>query len=261
MLTIIIDSFDEYSDLWQSFFEIFKKQWSDCPYDVKLVSNKKTFNGIETICIGEETCWSERTLKAVSQIETEYVLLLLEDYFLGEKVKNEDVEKLVSFVKEHNAKYLRLTNIPPSRFSMGEEIFPLYEDEEYAINLQAAIWRKDFLVESLKRFHGNAWEFEVGFLKNAVNGIHKKMTGCFAVSKDPLHIRNGVLKGKWFPSEIKFFTQKGFDISWQERGKLSLKQVLKYKLSVWLKNKISYKTRKNLKTILKKFGVKFVSDL
>lgn len=261
MLTIIIDSFDGYSDLWPSFFEIFRKQWSDCPYDIKLVSNEKTFDGVETICVGEETCWSERTLKAVSQITTDYVLLLLEDYFFGEKVKNEDIEKIVSFIREQNAKYMRLTNIPESRFSKGDEIFPLYEDEEYAVNLQAAIWEKDFLIESLKKFPGNAWDFEVGFLKNAVCGTHKEMVGCFGVLKDPLNIRNGVLKGKWFPSEIKFFTENGFNISWQQRGKLSGKQVLKYKLSIGLKNKISYKTRKRLKKILKKFGIKFVSDL
>ena len=146
-------------------------------------------------------------------------------------------------------------------YNAGDEIFPLYEDEEYAVNLQAAIWKKDFLIESLKKFPGNAWEFEVGFLRNAVGGTHKEMVGCYGVLKDPLHIRNGVLKGKWFPSEIKFFTEKGFNISWQQRGKLSGKQVLKYKLSIGLKNKISYKTRKRLKKILKKIGIKFVSDL
>ena len=261
MLTIVIDSFDGYSDLWPCFFDVFKKQWSDCPYDVKLVSNHKVFNEIDTICVGNEVCWSDRTLKAIEKIDTDYILLLLEDYLLGQPVKNIDIENTLNFMKNNNAKYLRLTNIPQSRFNKRDDIFPLYEDEEYAINLQASIWKKSFLIESLKKHPGNAWKFEIGFLKSAVNAKHTTLNGCYGMSKDPLHIRNGVLKGKWFPKEIRYFESQGFDIPWQQRGKLSFAQILKYNISVGIKNKLSYKMRKRIKSILKKFGTKFVSDL
>ena len=238
MLTIVVDSFDGYSDLWSCFFSVFKKQWFDCPYDIKLVSNYKKYDGIDTITVGEETCWSERTLKAIKQVDTEYVLLLLEDYLFGEPVKNDEIEKALSFMKKEGARYLRLTNIPPSRFSKGEEFFPLYADEEYAINLQAAIWEKSFLIESLEKYSGNAWEFEIGFLRIAVNSEHVVLNDCYGMAKDPLHVRNGVLKGKWFPKEIKYFTKQGIDISWQDRGKLPFIQMSKYYVSVWLKNRL-----------------------
>jgi len=70
-----------------------------------------------------------------------------------------------------------------------------------------------------------------------------------------------VLKGKWFPKEIDYFTRQGIDISWKERGKLSFGQMTKYYISVGVRNKLSYKMRKRIKAILKKFGMKFVSDL
>ena len=261
MLTVVIDSFDGYSDLWPCFFAVFKKQWADCPYDVKLVSNYKEFDGIETITVGEETCWSDRTIKAIEQINTDYILLLLEDYLFGEPVKSENIENAISFMKKNKARYLRLTNIPKSRFYDGEGIFSLYADEEYAVNLQAAIWEKQFLLESLKKYSGNAWDFEIGFLRSAVRAEHTILEGCYGMSKDPLHVRNGVLKGKWFPKEIKYFTKQGVNVPWQKRGKLSFTQVAKYNLSVWLKNKLSYKMRKRVKALLKKVGVKFASDL
>lgn len=261
MLTIVVDSFDGYSDLWPSFFEIFKKNWPDCPYQLKLVSNHKVHSNIDTICTGDETCWSERTYKALKQIDTEYVLLLLEDYFLGELVKNDSITEIIEYMKQNNADYFRLTNIPTSRFSNGEKFFNLYADEEYAINLQASIWRTTFLLESLKKYPGNAWEFEIGFLKEAVKANHKPLINCFGVSIDPLHIHNGVLKGKWFPKEIKYFSKQGIDIQWQERGKLSFWQNTKYHIAFNLKEKMSYKMRKRVKSVLKKIGVKFVSDL
>lgn len=261
MLTIVVDSFDGYSDLWSSFFAVLKKQWPDCPYAIKLVSNEKKHEYIDTINVGKETCWSDRTLKAIKQIDTNYVLLLLEDYLFGEPVSTKEMDDALAFLKKEGGKYLRLTNIPKSRFSNGETIFPLYTDEEYAINLQAAIWEKNFLIESLEKYPGNAWEFEIGFLRSAVNAKHEILEGCFAMSYDPLHVRNGVLKGKWFPKEIKYFSKLGIDIAWEERGKLSFLQMAKYNLFFGLKNRMSYKMRKKIKSILKKCGMKFVSDL
>ena len=261
MLTIVIDSFDGYSDLWPCFFEVFKKHWVDCPYKVKLVSNENTYAGVDTICVGPETVWSERTEKAIRQIDTEFVLLLLEDYLFGEPVKTQKVADALRFLMEKNGKYLRLTNYPKSRFSDGELYFPLYEDEEYGVNLQAAIWRKDFLLESLRRFPGNAWEFEIGFLKSAVVAEHHVLADCYGMSEDPLHVHNGVLKGKWFPKEIRYFSNIGIVIPWQARGKLSPVQVVKYQLAVGVKARLSNKTRKKVKSILRKLGMRFVSDL
>ena len=260
-MTILIDSFDGYSDLWPCFFEVFNKQWPDCPYDVKLVSNYKKYEGVNTITVGEEICWTDRTLKAIKQVDTEYILLLLEDYLIGGKVKTEEINDALVFLYQHDGNYLRLTNIPASRFNNGETIFQLYEDEEYGINLQASIWKKDFLIDVLEKYQGSAWEFENGFLRSAVDAGHKILEKCYGMLNDPLCVHNGVLKGKWFPKEIKYFSKYGIDISWKERGKLSFIQTTKYNLSVELKNKLSYKRRKKIKSILRKFGVKFASDL
>ena len=261
MLTVVVDSFDGYSDLWPCFFSVFQKHWGDCPYEIKLIANHRKFDGIDAINVGDETCWSDRTLKAIERIETKYVLLLLEDYLLGKAVDNRDVNNALTFMEKEHAKYLRLTNIPKSRFNNQDSIFPLYADEEYAINLQASIWEKEFLIDALKKYPGNAWEFEIGFLKSAVTAEHRALEGCYGLAEDPLYIRNGVLKGKWFPKEIRYFTRLGIDIQWQKRGKLSLIQTVKYESAVWLKSKLSYKMRKRIKAFLKKVGFKFASEL
>lgn len=261
-LTIVVDSFDGYSDIWSTFFEVFKKNWFDCPYPLKLVSNKKSFYGIETINTGEETCWTDRTLAAIKQVDSKYVLLLLEDYLICNKVNNEKIREAVNFLEEREGKYLRLINIPKSRNNYGnDDFFKLYADEEYAVNLQAAIWDKDFLESSLKLYRGDAWSFEIGFLLCASAADHIVLNDCYGMLNDPLHIRNGVLKGKWFPSTIRFFEKNDIHISWKERGKLTIIQVIKYNLSVWLKDRMSYNMRKKIKKFLTLIGIKFVSDI
>ena len=261
MLTVLIDSFDGYSDLWPAFFAVFERHWPTCPYPVRLVSNHKTFDGVETITVGDETTWSARTLAAVTSLDTEYVLLLLEDYLLGRTVDTADVDELLSYAREHDARYLRLSDIPKSRYHRGEKYYPLYTDEEYGVNLQASLWRRDYLIECLERYSGSAWDFEIGLLRETVDTPHERMVGCYGMSTDPLAIHNGVLKGKWFPQEIRYFSRLGIAIDWQARGRLSTPQLLKYRLSVGLKNILSYRARKRLKALLRKCGVKFASDL
>lgn len=261
-MVILVDSFDGYSDIWPAFFKIFEHYWSDCPYKIYLVSNDKEFAGVDTIKTGKEISWTDRTLKAVEQIEEKYILLLLEDYLLGDKINSEEVFECLDFMEKNDVKYLRLTDIPASRFSSDEEkIYALYQDEEYAVNLQASIWEKEFLIASLKKYKGNAWNFEVGFLSEAVHAEHLQLEGCYALKKDPLDIHNGVLKGKWFPSALHYFKRRGFEIEWQNRGKLTPIESILYNTKVFVKNHVSYNMRIKIKGMLRKLGMKFVSDL
>lgn len=260
-LTVMVVSYDGYSDIWPVFFSCMNKNWHDCPFDVRLVSNQKQYEGVNMINVGPETCWTERVLSALQKIDTEYVLLLLEDYLIGSPVHTDKVINVMDFIRTNHGRYVRLTNIPRSKFNDKDSIFPIYEDEEYAVNLQAAIWKTEFLVESLSRYSGNAWEFEIGFLRDAIQAEHKVMQGCFGLKSDPLYVHNGVLKGKWFRKEIKYFKKQGISVNWIERGRLSWVQELRFELALWIKDRMSYKWRKRIKCILKKLGMKFVSDL
>lgn len=261
-LTIVVDSFDGYSDVWKTFFTVFSMQWPDCPYPIKLISNYMKYKNIDMINVETEICWSDRTLKALKRIDSKYVLLLLEDYLIGKKVNSSEIENALNYLEKRNGNYLRLTNIPYCRFNKSKErIFPLYADEEYAVNLQASIWKREYLINLLENFLGNAWQFEIGLLSNAVESPHVKLSGCYGMISDPLDVKNGVLKGKWFPSTLKYFEKRGVKINWQKRGKLSNSQELWYGFKFKLKGFLSYKERKAIKKLLKKCGIKFISDL
>lgn len=260
-LTILVSSFDGYSDIWPSFEKIFKNNWSDCEYPIKITSNFLECNGLETIKTGEEINWSTRMIKAIESIDSDYVLLLLEDYLIGKKVDSNKFDSIVNKIVKEEINYFRLTNFPKSKNSKAiEEYAPIYQDEEYGINLQAAIWKVSYLKKVLHKYSGNAWEFEIGLLSETVDAPHKAIPGCYTMLNDPLCILNGVLKGKWFPSTIKFFKKQGIIIDSSHRGMLSFLEVLKYESMQFVKNKVSSKMRKKMKKIALKLGFKFMSE-
>ena len=259
-MSILVLSFDGYSDLWPVFFRTKSMFWPSCPYKTRLVSNYLSFNNIETIQVGKETSWSSRALRALDCIEEDYVMLLLEDYLFADFVDNEKVKDALKFMIDNDASYMRIVQIPKSSHKLRGNYLPLYENEEYGINLQASIWKVSFLRQALMKYSGSPWNFEIGFLSESVVGTDNPIKNCYVSRFDIIDFKNGVLKGKWFPSVLKYFSRRGINIDYFDRGKLTIFEELQYHLRVFVKNNISYSLRKNLKSILMFFGVKFVSQ-
>lgn len=260
-MSILVLSFDGYSDVWDLFFQAKKRYWSDCPYTTRLVSNYITYQNVDTICVGVETSWSDRVLKALEEIKEPYVLLLLEDYLFATDVNTKRVEQALEYVRNNKLDYLRVVNIPPTRNATdkNESFVPIFFNEEYGVNLQASIWKTDYLRESVLRFSGSPWDFEVGFLSEAISADNRPMPNCYACPSDLFDVKNGILKGKWFSSSVRYFIKQGFVFDWTKRGKLSFRDEFTYKFRVFLKNHLDFKTRKFLKRIMTYLGVKFVS--
>jgi hypothetical protein len=263
-LSIVVLSFDGYKDVWPYFFSAFNKFWPNCKYPVYLVNNKinAEYKNVRNIQTGIEINWCTRAREAIKQIQSDYILLLLEDYLIGTKVENSRVDQLMDFIIHNRVDYFRLTNIPKKRSKKysKDNIYPINGNEEYGINLQASIWRKDFFLKVLDDIDGSAWEFETKLLLETRNGSNLPLNGCFVSTENIIDIHNGILKGKWFPSTIRYFKSKGITINYEGRGKLSLKEVIRYNVRFHLRENMPYGLRKVMKYILRKLGFKFVSD-
>lgn len=260
-MSILVLSFDGYSDVWEAFFKTKNRYWGTCKYKTRLVSNYKVYPGVETICVGEEICWSDRTLKALEYVNEPYVMLLLEDYLLASDVNTKEIDEALNYIVENDINYLRIITIPKSKnVSIYRDIYiPIYANEEYGINLQASIWKTSYLKESILKFYGSPWDFEIGFLAETINSSATPMQSCYMTEHNLINIKNGVLKGKWFPSVLKYYSRMGIDFNWENRGKLSFYDECKYELKVKLKNILGYKARRIIKRVLVVLGMKFVS--
>ena len=105
-LTIVVCSCDKYEDLWYPYFEIFKRNWSDCKYPIVLnTESKKYFHeGLNIKCPNnffEEVSWSERMKNTLEHIETEYVLITCDDHFIISPVNTREFENAFSILKKN----------------------------------------------------------------------------------------------------------------------------------------------------------------
>src|SRR5882762_11753556 len=93
-LSIVVQTCDKYFDLWGPFYTLFGRYWHDCPFPIYHVSETKVLNlqKVTPVTTGNLE-WSARLLAALNQIESRYVLVLLDDYFLLKKVDDAQMQK------------------------------------------------------------------------------------------------------------------------------------------------------------------------
>ena len=146
--SIIVMSCDKYADLWEAFVQCFKKYWPDCDSPVYLVTESLSYDGSffkETVKCGIDTQWTDRLDMCLDIIDTDYILLLCDDYLLCDKVDNTMVNSLVELAKKFNAGNLRMLPNPDTAVMFSEK-FGLGEYKEhthYRIATQAGIWKTE----------------------------------------------------------------------------------------------------------------------
>ena len=260
--TLVVTTCKSYRDVFAEFRALFIKNWSACPYLLYVVSDENIPDSSPFVSISSAGDWISRLGNALSNIESEFVLLLLDDYFIGTGLDLQELDRAINFVRVNDAKCLRLVNIPkvgglPTEYL---DISKIVTNQPYVLNLQASIWKKSFLQEIIGTKEGSAWDFEV-------NLLHKYSLGCnfhdesfYFYNRDVLNIKNAVIKGAWVP-DINRYLAIGHNIKFNShRKKMSLFEWMLYSCKSFLSAAIPLNMRRPIKSLLKIFGFKFYSD-
>lgn len=257
-VAVYVNSFDGYSDIWETFFYIFKQFWSDCKYPVYLINNEKNFHldGITVINTGVEKNWFYRTISSLEKVKEEYIIFLLEDYFFSKKIKNDDIENIIKYMENKNIFFYRLSD--SNIKARSKDIIHVPNGTDYAVSLQPAVWNRRKLIHLLKTIDGKSpWDFEY-YLNDNLKTDHKYYEGIVFDTRDILGYKNGVLRGKWIPETLQFYKRIGININTGERLILSKVKWYKYKLALITRKFCSRPVRKIIKSILKKLHINYV---
>lgn len=168
--TLFLSTYDGGEDLWEGFFKALSVQWPEM--DMKIVLNTETksyyYPGftIESYhpSLYKHQAWGERFIDTLRHVDTEYVLLFLEDFWLDRKVDDAFFRKTLEWMKENpdvaNFSYYPCqagSNLPDFRF----ERFELRPQVcEYKFNCQVGLWRTKELMEFI-RPHESPWDWEI----------------------------------------------------------------------------------------------------
>jgi len=165
-LTVLVTSCDAYRDVERPFLELFRRYWSDCPYELALVS--ETGRPVEdaapsfdrVIATGPGLNWCQMLAVALERISTPYVLMLMNDYLLDGQVDSGRFAERLAQAKSFDAANLRLNPNPPGRSVWrGTDLLEMPKGVAYCVTCQAGIWNREYLL-GLARRNKSAWEFE-----------------------------------------------------------------------------------------------------
>ena len=283
--TVVVSSCDEYEDLWYPFFAVLKAEWPELEQEqipiVLNTENKKfEYSGLNILSLGlykpgDSPSWTERLRKTLESIDSRYIIMLLDDFFMQNRVKIEEINRCVRWMDD-NPKITTFCfketfaskNIKDNRYE-GFERRPLIG--EYKLNCQAALWRRDRLIKYLKKDE-NPWEWETlgnwrsyrhpsHFFYSAVPGCEHVFPYIYILNGKPMG-GMGVLRGKWYlPCVEEIFKKHGIEIDYSIRGTVTeedlnlftgknKKETSYWKRKMWFAVPLYNGIKRVLKTIL-----------
>jgi hypothetical protein len=200
-LTILIISYDKDRDILPIFSDCFLKHTTSSSIPSILVSSGSNFGIFPNFFTtnGDES-FSSRIACGLQIVKTEYVLLLLHDYFVASDIEDSKLNEACSFLSNRQGDYMQVATLAEGRIrgkSCGDKRYrALPQGRHYRLSLQPAIWRTDLLRRAIKGARiDSTWDFEAFFIQTASGKEINTKSKCF-LSKEPLiDVVNGLEKG------------------------------------------------------------------
>lgn len=219
--TVLVASCDKYADLLEPFSRLWEKFWPDCPFETVLVTetapaSRLCFNRV--VACGPGGNWCSRLVRALDAIETEYVILLCDDYYLERSVDTALVLKRLGQAKRFDAGNLRLIPNPVTKIPYREDLREYRKNTAYCIATQAGIWNRAFL-RGLAEGKSSIWEFE-RYGSFDLKGERRPILG---TPTREFPFVDAVHKGCWEPFGVKVLKENGIAVDFAKRGLPSLR--------------------------------------
>ena len=261
---MVLTTCDSYYDVAKHFFPILNIYWKDFNANCYVINetSKKSYGYSKEIIInaGNTRTWIERLEYGLSRVKEKYILFMMDDYYLGKTVSNQEINHFVDYMIAHKIVYLDLRNNLHYKTKLVDSFSLIPKNVLYGISLQASIWNKEYLLSLLRGKKGTAWEVENIFNGQISDVKNTFYDGFLAFPNNALNIQNGIIKGKWDKTVINFYKKRNYAIDKGNRELLPRKENLRMNIHSFFLKHFSTKTIRRLKKILGRFGFKFVTD-
>lgn len=230
-LIILVGAVDKYKNAWKPFKHGFDKYWKDCPFKVKFITNELNApEGFETIKVGKDISWGDTVKIALEHIETEFILWMMEDYWLTNKPNTKKIIELIDKMKQDNLNHIRL--LAPSdadgNVILDKECGNIYNQElslysfkptaEYKASLAPSIWRTE-IFKNLVKEGETPWQYETRAGKECKEP--EKHLCCIDTSiinwgwytnPNPIYRSSMIRKGMWTESAYAYVKNENIDM-------------------------------------------------
>ena len=221
-ITIIVMSCDSYSDIWKYFVMCLDKYWNNKDIKRLLVTDTIVgpIDGFSTVVsCGSNLQWTDRLSRAIDKVETPYILLLLEDFFLKNTIDENIYCEIVDKMDEYNIGVFKLMpDIGKGIVWSKDNQYLLYEKgQPYRISTLPSIWNKSYL-KKLTGVSNSAWQFEreITYYSNQFDEM------VLGISGNAFIYAHAIKRGKWQDEGLDLLKQIGIEIDFSVRKKRNL---------------------------------------
>ena len=229
-LTIVVNTCDDYSDVLEIFFKAFEKWWPNCPFPIVINTESNQYASSfparvhTSLNNGSIDDWGARLLSTLSEIKSEFVLMVYDDFILEENVDSDQVDKALHLLESQDraaVTYLINTSLPLMTSDSESVFVPLKDRIEYRLNSAPGIWRRKVLMEYT--FPGdNPWAWEVfGTYRTWGDGLSYYSIDPSQRDIFPYNYSKGgaIYRGKWVKQVVdKAIMNYPLSIDWSKRG-------------------------------------------
>lgn len=233
MISLIVCSYDGYSDCWDPYFKMLVKYFPQAKdFDIILSTTSKDyqFDGLDITVLkhGNDAPWGKRLKQSLKVAKYDIVFPLSEDYFLRSPVDFDMFKHFVNLMQENDEiDHLRMLRYrvkwrdKPSKYNHLNKINSICK---HRFLLIPGLWKKNILDKYLKNY-------ENVFMSEKINGYRSwiRKDGFYVISDDYVKTygqlydtwNSGyVFKGKWVPWGIPFMENENLQIDYDQRGVL-----------------------------------------
>lgn len=223
--SIFVSSSDNYSDIWDLFFDMFQKFWPEFQGKIYLQTETKDYRhdglNIECTKVGKHRFFGETLRAGLAKVKEDNILLFMIDYMIMGKVDDDKIKDYFRFFLAHDCDSLCLypqqyvTNQPTEHADLIRAVPPC---GKVMFGYQVAFWKKNVLEDMGALPHENPWMSE--------------WYGCDRAEKMKLHIvctRKGIKpipydargclhQGKWLTNAIEVLEKINYPMDFSKRG-------------------------------------------
>ena len=204
--TVLVTSCDAYRDVEGPFLTLFRRFWPDCPFELVVNGETAAEPGFDrAILTGKGKSWSQMLVEALDRIDTPYVIMLMNDYFLEAKVDTALVLSRLAEARQKDALNYRLCPDPPRAV----------KNTAYSISCKAGIWNRRFLRDLAARTR-SAWEFE---RHGSYMFDESDPRPLLVTARQEFPFLDVIHKGYWEPWGVSLLKREGISYDFTRRGR------------------------------------------
>lgn len=260
-LAIVGIFWDGFYDLWEDFLELKERFWKDCPYPLYIVNQTKDLGfpkdyDVTVLHAGAEAEYSKKVQVALQNINADYYLLLLDDFFFSKNIKGGILDGVLDYIKVKSVEYYCMplyefiAPLVGKAGKISDVPYRLKESDEYTLSCQPAIWKRDFLQKCIGTGNYNAWVFEGIYATSKIAHQFDFLKNCLTINNNPLCLLHGALQGKMVPDTMDYYNNIGYTM-FNKREALTPSVYRRHQLKSTIKSIIPLPIQRIIKKIFK----------